>query len=103
MNKDLRTGLILVGVVVAVLVLAFAAQAAGLTQSRWTNGFYGGQMARAMQGFGGMGGMMSGGAFQYGAGFGHMVNFDQMPHGDLDGDGQPDCPYWQEWQEQQEQ
>jgi len=100
MNKDLRTGLILVGVVAAILLLAFAAQAAGLTQANWANMPYGGQMgaAGAMQRMGGVG-MLSmmgsvGGALQNG---GHMMDFDQMPHMNQAGDGQPyNCPYDQE-------
>jgi hypothetical protein len=90
MNKDLRTGLILIGVVVAVLLLAYGAQAAGLGSS--DNAPFGMQRGW-MGGTRGAAGM---------AGRGHMMNFDQMPHWNQTGETPPfeNCPYWQESQDE---
>lgn len=99
MNKNLQTGLILVGVIAAMLVLAFVAQAAGLNSPTarmpygGAMGQYGAGMMANMQGAqAGMMGGTQGGNMMGGTQGGYMMNPDQMPHGD----GQQDCPYFQE-------
>ena len=52
MNKNLRSGLILGGIVVGILVLAIAAQAAGWANGRYANMPYGYMMNQAAGGRG---------------------------------------------------
>jgi hypothetical protein len=99
MSKELRTGLVIVGVVVAILLVAYAAQAAGLTSTTALP-----YRAQAGVGMGPGGAMMARGSGMMGGGFraGHMMDPDQMPHRGLGGpDGQfENCPYWQDQNEQ---
>ncbi|MEX1248856.1 MAG: hypothetical protein WEA61_10285 [Anaerolineales bacterium] len=108
MNKELRTGLVIVGVIVALVLVAYAAQAAGLTSASqygmpgygMQGGFAGmgrGGMMGGFQGSGyGMMAMMGGGRFG-----GVMMDPSQMPHWNQDGTPNfENCPYWQQQQEQ---
>lgn len=101
MNKNLKAGLIVSGVVVGLLAVAFVANAAGLIpyfpgmpyRQQMMQGAYGGWGGGMMGGWGG--GMMGGGR-------GHMTNFADMPHHNwTTSDGQTpweNCPYYNEAQ-----
>ncbi len=109
MNKNLKAGLIVGGVVVAVLTIAFVANAAGLTN--YAGMPYRQQMFQGANGYGMQGGMMGGQnggmmGSQYGGmmggQYGRMMDFDSMPHRNWSGtDGQEpweNCPYFNQAQ-----
>lgn len=107
MNKTLQSGLVIVGVVIAVLLVAYAAQAAGLTSNPrygMQGGFAGMGQSGMMAGFqgssvgmgAGMMAMMHGG--QNGQ-MGAMMDSSQMPHSNLDSSGNyENCPHLQDQQ-----
>lgn len=107
MNKNLKAVLIIGGVVVGVLAVAFVANAAGLTtnygympyrqqmmQGAFGNGWQGDMM--------GGGGMMGNMAYMMGGQNGYMMDFDNMPHRNWTSeDGQTpweNCPYYNQAQ-----
>lgn len=120
MDKTLRTGLVIVGVVSALVLVAFATQAAGLTSNaRFSMPGYGmqgsfaggGGMMGSFQGsanaaFGGMQASMMSGmmAMVHGGNYGQFGTMDmsQMPHHNQDSSGNfENCPYWQDSQDEQ--
>lgn len=117
MNKNLKAALIVGGVAVALLAVAFVANAAGLTNNfaglpygrqmmnsataGWQGnmmGAMGANLGSGMPGRGMMGG--SYGLGMMGAQGGGMMDFDNMPHRNWTGaDGEApweDCPYFNE-------
>jgi hypothetical protein len=108
MNKNLKAGLIVGGVAVGLLVLAFAANAAGLTMN-YANMPFRQQMMQgaggwqgSMMGGGSAGGMMGNMMYMMGGQAGHMMDFDDMPHRNwTSADGQApweNCPYFNQAQ-----
>jgi len=107
MNKNLKAGLVVGGVVVAVLAIAFVANAAGFTMN-YANMPYRQQMfqgANGMQGSmmsGGMGGGMMANMISMMSGQNGQIDFDNMPHHNWTGaDGQEpweNCPYFNQAQ-----
>ncbi len=98
MNKNLRTGLTLAGVIVGVLILAFAAQAAGLRGNNYAGMPYWGAMMGPAANGSAMWSMMGG---QYGSMMGgrngYMMDVTNMPHHNGRGGNDLNCP----WQTQQ--
>ena len=105
MDKNLKAGLIVVGVIVGLLAVALVANAAGLTTNyagtpyrqmmqggNWQGGMMGGNYGGMMGGY--RGGMMGG--------YGPMMDFDDMPCRYWTGtDGQQpyqSCPYFDQAQ-----
>lgn len=98
MNKNLRAGLILAGIIAGVLILAFAAQAAGLSGSNYAGmPYWGAMMGQAanssamwsMMG-GQYGGMMGS---QYGGRNGYMMDVTNMPHHNGSEGSDVNCPF----------
>jgi hypothetical protein len=109
MNKNLKAGLIVGGVAVALLAVALVANAAGLTSSytgmpyrKQMYGAYGYGMQNGMMG-GSYGGRMGGNyGGMMGGNYGSMMDFDNMPCQNWAGnDGQTPqqrCPYFNQAQ-----
>ncbi len=115
MNKNLKAGLIVIGVLVVLLAAGFVANAAGFTYNyanmpysqmmrggSWQGGMmgsYGGMMGGNYQG-GMMGGSWQGGMM--GGNYGPRMDFDDMPCRNSAGtEGQqssPSCPYFNQAQ-----
>lgn len=106
MNKNLKAGLIIGGVLVGLLAVGFIANAAGLTTS-YVGMPYRQQMMRGA--YGGWGGGMMGGYYggswqggMMGGRQGNMMDFDDMPHRNwTSSDGiapWEDCPYFNQAQ-----
>ncbi len=106
MNKNLKAALIIGGVAVGLLAVAFVANAAGLTtyyagmpyRQQMMQGAYGGGWQGGMMG--GYGGVMARGMM--GGWNGPMMDFDDMPHRNWTSeDGQvpwENCPYFNQAQ-----
>jgi hypothetical protein len=113
MNKTLKAGLVIGGVVIALVLVSFASQAAGLTSnSRFAMPGYGMQGEFAGMGRGGtMGGFQGSGygmaagmmAMMHGGQFGaNMMDPQFMQNWDQDGAANfENCPFWQDQQDQQ--
>lgn len=106
MNKKLRNSLILGGLVLSVFVLAFAAQAAGLSRSNYASMPFGVGMMNGYQNgsaYGSMMGGQNGNTYGYmmsgminmmgNSQNGHMMDINNMPHHNGTGTGSQDCPY----------